>query len=210
MSAYPEKYSEFTCFDDILDKGKYVDRLDEKSKKKAQEELCEDPKERDAALQQFRDWIKAQPHYTVCTEDTFLLAFLRRCRYSQLEARTMFDVFHSVTYKKIPSWMVDVDSSSTALKKLIDTKCLVIPPYRDPEGRRILIWRGGAFDAGKKSGYTPDTLFNLWGVTLMLLQREDMTQVNGYVIIQDGTGMTMKHIGYPGIERFKAVIKVFY
>ncbi|CAH1803099.1 unnamed protein product [Owenia fusiformis] len=211
MQAYPVKYSEFTCFKDILNEGKYIDHLDEKSKKKAKDELYEDPKERDAALKQFRDWIVAQPHYSVCNDDTFLLAFLRRCKYSQLEARTMFDIFHSATYKKTPEWMVDIDTQSKTIRALADTRCLLPLPIRDHEGRRIILWKPGGFNANtKKTPYNGETLFQLWGIFLYLLQREDMTQVNGYVFWHDGAGMTIPHITYVGADKFKNVIKVFY
>ncbi|CAH1794832.1 unnamed protein product [Owenia fusiformis] len=209
MEVYSEKYSEFTGFVDILG-GKYVDRLDEKSKKKAKEEIYEDPKERDAAIRQFRDWVKAQPHYTVCTDDTFLLAFLRRCKYSQLEARLMFDTFHTVIASKIRAWMIDIKCSAEDLAMAHLRRCAIPLPLRDPWGRRIILWRAGAFDTGKNTGYNADTFFMMWGIILMILQREDMTQVNGYVILQDGTGQTMKHMTYFGLERFKYTLKLFY
>ena len=44
------------------DDAPYTCTLSPEDQKKAQEELYENPKERMAAVQQLRDWIKRQPH----------------------------------------------------------------------------------------------------------------------------------------------------
>ncbi len=42
--------------------GTYVCKLDDKTKKKAKNELNEDPKQRASQIETFRQWVKAQPH----------------------------------------------------------------------------------------------------------------------------------------------------
>ena len=53
----------------------YVCTLDEKSLKKAKEELNEDPKNRLGAVETFRKWILEQPHIKCPTGLFRLLAF---------------------------------------------------------------------------------------------------------------------------------------
>ncbi|CAH1786088.1 unnamed protein product [Owenia fusiformis] len=201
----------FPGLDDILlDGNKYVCKLEPKWVKKAKEELHEDPKERDAAVDQFRQWIKQQPHYSVCTDTNFLLQFLRRCKFSQLEARTMFDIFHSKIYNLIPSWMCNIDTKTSAMKKLFRDMPMVLLPDRDSEGRRIILWRAGGYQTGKDCGYTNEDLFGYVGCLFMCMMREEVTQVNGVVILQDGTGQTLKHTTFFGIENVKNGPGLFY
>ncbi|CAH1778574.1 unnamed protein product [Owenia fusiformis] len=202
----------FSGLDDILlDGNKYVCKLEPKWVKKAKEELNEDPKERDAAVDQFRQWIKQQPHYSVCTDTNFLLQFLRRCKFSQLEARTMFDVYHSKIYSLLPFWMCNIDTKSSAMKKLLTRDMpLLILPDRDSEGRRILLWRAGAYQTGKNCGFNHEDIFSMFGSMFMCMMREELTQVNGIVVFQDGTGQTLKHTTFLGMENVKNGPMIFY
>ncbi|CAH1786086.1 unnamed protein product, partial [Owenia fusiformis] len=195
----------------MLDGNKYVCKLEPKWAKKAKDELNEDPKERDAAVDQLRQWIKQQPHYSVCTDSIFLLQFLRRCRYSQLEARTMFDIFHSKICSQLPSWMCNIDTKSSAMKTLfLKEMPMIILPERDSEGRRIILWRAGGYQTGKDCGYNVGDLFTYIGIIYMTIMREEMTQVNGFTILQDGTGHALKHTTFVGAENIKNAAIIFY
>ncbi|CAH1786087.1 unnamed protein product [Owenia fusiformis] len=198
--------------DDIfLDGNKYVCKLEPNWARKAKEELHENPTERDAAVDQFRQWIKQQPHYSVCTDKNFLLQFLRRCKFSQLEARKMFDIYHSKIYEQLPTWMCNINTRSDAMKVLfLRDMPLVILPDRDSEGRRVIIWRAGGFQTGKGCGFQKEDLFSYFGACFMCMIREEMTQVNGLVIFQDGTGQTLKHTSFFGVENVKNASMIFY
>ncbi|CAH1781701.1 unnamed protein product [Owenia fusiformis] len=197
-------------FQAILDGDKYECKLVEKSKKKAKEELHEDDKERDAAVEQLRTWIKEQPHLTACTETTFLLQFLRRCKFSQLEARKMFDNFHTKICDQLPFWMCNIDVHKPALRDLITNQRIYVHlPHRDDEGRRIFLCQLGRFDVGKDILYNFHDYIAYSGVTMMVSNREEETQVNGYVIFLDLTDQTMKHMTFMPIEFRRKLFGLF-
>ncbi|CAH1791830.1 unnamed protein product [Owenia fusiformis] len=137
----------------------------------------------------------------VTLKTTFLLQFLRRCKFSQLEARKMLDNFHTKTCDHLPFWMCNIDVHKPALRDLIINQKIYIPlPYRDDEGRRILLFQLGHFDVGKDILYNFHDYVAYNGVTMMMANREEETQVNGYVLLIDLTDQTMKHMTFMPME----------
>ena len=65
----------------------YKCSLCEKSIKKAQKELNEDPKERLGAVETLREWTEREPWINAPRDPCFLLSFLRWSKFSQLKAR---------------------------------------------------------------------------------------------------------------------------
>ena len=59
---YQHVLNTFHIYSATMSDADYVCSLDEKSIKKAKEELGEDPKERLGAVQSFREWILQQKH----------------------------------------------------------------------------------------------------------------------------------------------------
>ena len=56
----------------MADSGVYECSLDEASVKKAEEELHEDPKQREGQVEAFRQWILQQPHITCPTGEIII------------------------------------------------------------------------------------------------------------------------------------------
>ncbi|CAH1794376.1 unnamed protein product [Owenia fusiformis] len=197
---------QFDGFKALFTGETYECKLDAKSLKKAKDELNEDPREREAALKQFRQWVKEQPHYTCCLDSTFLLMFLRRCKFSQLEARKMLDHYITMSVKMVPEWMLKNDILDPRAKAAFLTGFCVPLPQRDDQGRRLLLMKPGVLNP-EKNEYDGTDVYRAIGAMFMVLQREDMTQVNGYVFFQDYTGMSPKHITFFGIENMKKSTK---
>ena len=64
--------------------------------KLAAEELNENPKEIQSDIDGLRNWIKQSPHLKSRTDDQFLVAFLRGCKYSLEKAKHKLDLFYTV------------------------------------------------------------------------------------------------------------------
>jgi hypothetical protein len=64
--------------------------------KKATEELNEDPARIKKDIKAFREWIKKSPHIKGRTDDQFLVAFLRGCKYSLERAKQKYDLFYTL------------------------------------------------------------------------------------------------------------------
>lgn len=74
-------------------------------------ELGEKPERIPEDLRILKDWLGMQPHLKVNTDDQFLLAFLRGCKFSIEKTKSKIDKFYTIR-TKYPSMFrtVDVDS----------------------------------------------------------------------------------------------------
>ncbi|CAH1802323.1 unnamed protein product [Owenia fusiformis] len=183
----------------LLAETKYVCSLDEKSLAKAKKELNENPRERQAAVDQLREWILQQPHFKCCTDTRFLLMFLRRSAFSQLEARALIENYVAVICTKLAFWGKDIDTHSKSLKSALEVGVLIPLPIPDDEGRRIILNTPGCIKSGK--GYTNfDILKATYAIMTYLVQFDEATQVNGIVVIDDQTNVTPKVMTYIGLD----------
>lgn len=84
--------------------------LPEELQKAAIEQLGEDPARIPADLEALRTWIKQQPHLRANTDDQFLIAFLRGCKYSMEKTKSKIDKFFTLK-SKFPEFFgpTDVD-----------------------------------------------------------------------------------------------------
>lgn len=63
---------------------------------KAKEELGETPERIQGDLEALRTWLAKSPHIKARTDDQWLLAFLRGCKYSIERAKEKIDLFYSL------------------------------------------------------------------------------------------------------------------
>ena len=73
-----------------------IRKISPELQKKAIDELNEDPARIEKDLEAFRDWIKKSPHLNGKTEDQFLIAFLRGCKFSLEKAKQKYDLFYTL------------------------------------------------------------------------------------------------------------------
>ncbi|CAH1778297.1 unnamed protein product, partial [Owenia fusiformis] len=183
----------------LLAEAKYVCSLDEKSLAKAKKELNENPNERQAAVEQLREWILQQPHFKCCTDTRFLLMFLRRSAFSQLEARALIENYVAVTCTKLAFWGKDIDIHRESLKAVFEFGMFNPLPIPDDEGRRIIIVRAGSITSGM--GFTNSDLFKMSNAIMTyLVQFDDATQVNGIVVLDDQTNVSPKMTAFLGLD----------
>ena len=70
--------------------------LSEELQKAAIEQLGENPANIPNDLEALKTWIQQQPHLRANTDDQFLLAFLRGCKYSLEKAKQKIDSFYAM------------------------------------------------------------------------------------------------------------------
>lgn len=73
-----------------------IRQLSPELEKKAIDELNEDPARIEKDLEAFREWIRKSPHIKGKTDDQFLIAFLRGCKYSLEKAKQKYDLFYTL------------------------------------------------------------------------------------------------------------------
>lgn len=64
--------------------------------KLAADELNETPERMHSDINALRNWINQSPHLRSRSDDQFLVAFLRGCKYSLEKAKTKLDLFYTV------------------------------------------------------------------------------------------------------------------
>lgn len=64
--------------------------------KLAADELNESPERIQSDIDALRNWIHQSPHLTSRTDDQFLVAFLRGCKFSLEKAKQKIDLFYTI------------------------------------------------------------------------------------------------------------------
>jgi hypothetical protein len=64
--------------------------------KRAADELNESPNRIQADLDALRTWLRQSPHISACTDDQFLVAFLRGCEHRMELVKEKLDLFYTV------------------------------------------------------------------------------------------------------------------
>lgn len=84
----------------------------------AREELNEDKEKLEEALTLMRAWIEQSPHLKARTDDQFLIAFLRGCKYSLEKTKQKLDMYYTLR-THIPELMLDRDPLDQKLHAII-------------------------------------------------------------------------------------------
>ncbi|XP_064611513.1 alpha-tocopherol transfer protein-like [Liolophura sinensis] len=191
--------------DSMIDKvkeNKYVCTLDEESIKTAQRDLNEIPSERESQLEEFRRWIRSHKSWLRTPMDAvFLLSFLRMRKFSQVFARQAIDHYWT-TRTKYPDWLANIDTHDPAIQKVLENGSYLTLPKRDKKGRLILLGRPGVVDTSNKH-YTSDDVIKTGLALSDYFLMDELTQIHGFVVLMDFTGMTMKHMGFHGMNKMK-------
>lgn len=81
-------------------------------------ELNETPERLISGLRTLREWIRQSPHLHVRTDDQFLAAFLRGCKFSIEKAKQKFDLYYTVR-SDMPEVMLNRDPLDDHLQTII-------------------------------------------------------------------------------------------
>ncbi|XP_064611505.1 alpha-tocopherol transfer protein-like [Liolophura sinensis] len=175
----------------------YVSNMDDFTLSKAIDELREDPVDRLAALQAFREWIGKQKAWLhTPTDANFLMSFLRMRKFSQVMARKALVDYWTARMER-PGWFKDVDPAGDLIQNVIGEGALLVLPGRDREGRTVLFGRPGRINTSGKNYSADDTFKAAFSVADYLL-RDENVQVNGFVSVTDFTDFSLRHNNFNG------------
>ncbi|XP_073811544.1 retinol-binding protein pinta-like [Musca autumnalis] len=151
--------------------------------KVAIEELHEDPARVNDDIQALKTWIEQQPHLRARTDDQFLLAFLRGCKYSLEKAKSKIDKYYMLR-SKFPELFSLRDIDDPKIQEIIKLGIgLSLPTPLNGDGPRIVIIRNGCYDPEKHSFGDIMRVFQAWNEITMW--EDDYAIVNGFVHIAD-------------------------
>lgn len=147
--------------------------------KKAQEELNENPEQRDQDIQTLREMVLGEENLKSPIDDAFLLKFLRGRKFDVTRAFALLKLYYSVRHKYS---VVYVNYRPSSLLNFFSSGAAFVLPYRDQLGRAIIVVRTAKWDS------TVNSYDDYIAVLLICAEHalmEEETQVNGFVFLGD-------------------------
>lgn len=161
--------------------------LKPEAKEIARKELRETPDVVRDAVKELRDLLKEEKDLLVPIDnDTWLIRFLRPCKFYPESARDLIKRYYSFKVKHANMYDGLMPSKE---KNIFEANILTVLPNRDQCGRRILVIElGKKWDTGK---VTLDEVFKGCVLFLELAMLEPESQVAGAVVIFDMDGLSL-------------------
>lgn len=155
--------------------------------KKELRETEENVKEGLAALKKLLEEDKT---YYFCTDDDFLIIFLRPCKYY---AQSAYELMKRVAeYKQKHASLLDNLMPEDEKSAFLENNVVNVMTTRDHKMRRVLFVNcGKTWDPSKVKADQVLRLFYLIHVAAM---QEPLTQIHGTVVIMDFDGLSMKQV----------------
>lgn len=207
------------------DCDKYVCSLPAEYIEKAELELGETETIRDEALNQMREWIKGHPNIECCrmgnffirillkitpkiqkfiTDSNFLIRFLRKKHFNVDSACKMLETFLK-SYQFNPKWSKNIDFADSKMQEIMDDGGTFLCLDRDHKGRRVIMLRVQNVNYRHSSAD-----FVRFGTGLLdFLLSEEITQVNGFVLIVDALYTTFSHVTIFSLSEIYKVGQLF-
>lgn len=167
----------------------YENIEDEKSIKKAKDELRETPENKAKGLEELRALVKNEENFVHPTEDPFLETYLRPSKYY---ASSAFDKMQKYFKFKTKHKKICHNITLDSVRNVFEDDLIKYLPLRDKDGRRILY-----IQSGKKwnpQNVSTHDLFRAMQLSLQAAMAEPMTQVNGVCVILDTDGLSLSQI----------------
>ncbi|CAH1171343.1 unnamed protein product [Phaedon cochleariae] len=170
----------------------------------ADQELRENETARRECLAHLRDWIGRNPDLQNCiTDDNFLLRFLRVKKFSLAMAEQTLLKYLNFR-KKFKHIMFDLDYTDTKISELIDSGYIFVSPFRDCNGRRVVIYDSSKFDIQKFDG---TDMSRAHAITYETLMDDEENQILGVSHVGDVSAVGPSFIGLFSITEFAYLIR---
>ncbi|XP_026326255.1 alpha-tocopherol transfer protein-like [Hyposmocoma kahamanoa] len=162
---------------------------------KAKNELNEDPNRLKNDLQSLKDWIAKQPHLRARTDDQWLLAFLRGCKFSLERTKEKIDLYYSC--RSAAPDFYRIKHTDPKFNEILELGVfLVLPNFKLDAASsytpQVILIRPGAYDPDKYSITETVSLSHV--IEKIVMMENDNAIITGTQIILDLDGATIGHL----------------
>ncbi|VVC91860.1 unnamed protein product [Leptidea sinapis] len=156
----------------------------------AKTELNENPNTTPSDITYLKEWISKQPHLRARTDDQWLVALLRGCKFSLEKVKTKIDLFYTLrsTASDITLKMKPTESEFIDFLRL--GTILILPKSQKLTPRTIII-RAGRFDI--EHYHVAHLMCLLYYLVQILVVEDDTASIVGTKIVVDYEDVTMNH-----------------
>ncbi|CAH1117991.1 unnamed protein product [Phaedon cochleariae] len=167
-----------------------LEDLNEKEAQRAEKELQETPENVQFAISKFKEILQAEENLYVPLEDeSFLIKFLRPCRFQPETAARILRRFYRFKIKH-PKYGKNITPNS--VRHVFDTEVFKFLPTRTSSGARIMIVNCGEKWNPKKVSL--EDMFKAVMVAIEIAMLEPRTQLGGVHVILDLVGLSLVHV----------------
>ncbi|GLV42420.1 uncharacterized protein CBL_03157 [Carabus blaptoides fortunei] len=149
-------------------------------------------------LQHIKDWLKKQPHLNARTDDQWLLAFLRGCKFSLERTKEKLDMYYTIR-TLTPEYFSDRDPMRPEIQTILKKGIFLPLVPKDPTAPKVILLRQGIFDPSQIS------MIDIMRANMMFmdmsLMEDDAASINGVLIVQDMKGYTLGHVQTPAMAK---------
>ncbi len=158
----------------------------------ARDELHENPNQIQENLDILKKWIEKSAHLTTRSDDQFLVAFLRGCKYSLERTKQKIDLFYTYL-THLTEIVANRDPKLDKINEVIKLGVTIpLPITGSPGSPRILFFRVNAYDPSRVR--IEDVMKVFLMINDVLLNEDDNSIVSGQVGIADLSNISMGHI----------------
>ncbi|XP_045539306.1 alpha-tocopherol transfer protein-like [Papilio machaon] len=172
----------------------------------AKTELNEDPKQTPEDIKHLREWIIKQTHLKARTDDQWLVAMLRGCKFSLERVKEKLDLYYTLRTTSPEVTLRLKPTQPTFINFLRLGTCIILPKAKTGLHPRVILIRAGRYDPEKNS--VADIMCILYYMVQILVMEDDSATVIGTKIVVDYEGTTLNHLVQANVTLLRKIVAV--